>query len=51
MFEIYNILSWLLDGAIDELDEQIMSEFWITSGSAIYHMYSEVIASNMLYGQ
>ena len=45
------VLGWLLGGAIDVLNEQVMSEFWITSGSAIYHMYSEGIAFNKLYGQ
>ena len=29
------VLRWLLGGAIDELDEQVMSALWITSGSAI----------------
>ena len=45
------VLDWLLGGAINELDEQVMTNFWITAGSAIYHMHNEVIAFNKQYGQ
>ena len=45
------VLSWLLGSAMDELDEQIMFVFWITSGSAICHTYREVIAVDKRSGR
>ena len=44
------VFGWLLGGTIDELEEQVMTNFWIRAGKAIVHMYNEVIAVNKQYG-